>query len=466
MISNEAWPDDYFFKLFENNSSAWSFFSRTQGTTDMNAWKLRKMQQNDMPYEIFIWRIEYLKILRHFSNTQEINKGELSQSAITAVQIALVNFLSVWNIRPVATVKHSSDNSRFSKRFDCLNVDVISNEIAAVYAGDFVTARYAIVLAYFREKTVARNKKHESILAINMEVKKYETNFQNYFDNVVVTCHNFPESITLSDDTNEITAAKETFEAKKIFAKILITDDNAYHSFHMKSADSIYEAKIIENCVESCIQLFQFSQISMISSVTKQSCIEKKLGAKYWQSNLESSVLFEDALMELVKTTSVDNFIEIDFHNALQSPVQQIVRSISNIEFFEYVSTLIRRNDDVENILNTAEILFAKNYSVDLKRINSIEIFDSQSNGIIDFKHGVIIIDLFRYQWQYQNINFSKNRWTRKWRQKQHSRHDFLDSRIFEKAKNDPIWRNMFRLKDISWLEDHQVNMLTSSFIS
>ncbi|MCJ1424400.1 hypothetical protein MMC29_002288 [Sticta canariensis] len=283
-----------------------------------------------------IWTLE--EILRHPLNAQNINKGKLSQPATTAIQIALVNLSSSWNIKPVVTVGHSS------------------GEIGSAYAASLVTARYAIIIAYLRGKAITLNKKHGSMLAVGLRVEEYISDFQDRFENVVVACHNSPESSTFSGNTGEIMAVKEILEAKKVFARVLVTDGNAYHSLYMIPVGSIYEKEIIQSRLESGIQLFQTPEVSMISTVTRRLCTNKELGANYWRSNLESPVLFEEALEELVRTTLVDTLIEIGPYSALRSPIQQIARSVSNIDFPEYVPTLIRSNDGLKNVLDTAGI--------------------------------------------------------------------------------------------------------------
>lgn len=339
-------------------------------------------------------------------------------------------------------------------------------EIGAAYAAGLVTARYAIIIAYLRGKAIILNKKHGSMLAVGVMVEEYKSDFQDRFDNVVVACHNSPESITLSGDTGEIMAVKEILEANKVFTRVLVTDGNAYHSPHMIPVGSIYEKEIIQSRLESGIQLFQTPEVSLISTVTGRLCTKKELGAKYWRSNLESPVLFEEALEELVRTTSVDTLIEIGPHTALRSPIQQIARSVSNIDFPEYVPTLIRSNDGVKNVLDTAGILFAKGYPVDLERVNAIEVVEPKSNRFSGLKNGSTIVDLPRYQWQYQDTFFSENRWTREWRLRQHARHDLLGSRIPGGVKDDPTWRNILRPKDLPWLRDHQVSLLISPYKS
>lgn len=300
------------------------------------------------------------------------------------------------------------------------------------------------------------------MLAVGMKEVNYQSHFKDEFENVVVACHNSPESITLSGDANDIMAVKAILEAKKIFTRILKTGGNAYHSPHMKLPGSVYEKEMIHTRLESWVQTSEFPEISFFSSVTGHICTRKGLGTKYWRSNLESPVLFKEAVEELVNTTGVDILIEIGPHSALRSPLRQIAKSILRSNTPDYIPTLIRGNDGIKNVLDTAGILFAKGYPVNLECVNGIEVVEPKTCRFASLDNGSTIIDLPRYQWQYEDTLFLENRWTREWRLRQHPRHDLLGSRIPGGAKDDPTWRNMLRPKDLPWLRDHRVSFSIS----
>lgn len=61
------------------------------------------LSELDMPPS---WTIESL--LRQAESVSAVNEAEFSQPLCTAVQIALVDLLSHWGVRPLATVGHSS----------------------------------------------------------------------------------------------------------------------------------------------------------------------------------------------------------------------------------------------------------------------------------------------------------------------------------------------------------------------
>ena len=56
------------------------------------------------------------------ASQERMNEAEISQPATTAVQIALVDLLMAWDIKPSVTIGHSSGTFAFHKIFH-LKVD-------------------------------------------------------------------------------------------------------------------------------------------------------------------------------------------------------------------------------------------------------------------------------------------------------------------------------------------------------
>lgn len=112
-----------------------------------------------------------------------VNEAEFSQPLCTALQIALVNVLYGWGIKPSSVVGHSS------------------GEIAAAYAAGAITARSAIIIAYYRGKLAKEQEGKGAMAAVGLgrdEVTSYLE------DGAVIACENSPQSVTLSGDKAKI----------------------------------------------------------------------------------------------------------------------------------------------------------------------------------------------------------------------------------------------------------------------
>lgn len=331
-------------------------------------------------------------------------------------------------------------------------------EIAAAYGAGLLTSKEAITVAYLRGKVMAENRMSGSMLAIGVGKEQYEEIIQTSSNSVTVACYNSADSITLSGDAQEILAIKKVLDKAKVFARLLHTDGNAYHSSHMHDIGLQYERQIQKYC-PNLSNANRMCRIPFVSSLTEEIIQDGTLAASYWSSNLSSPVRFEQALSKLLDAYPIETLIEIGPHSALRGPIQHICRSIRHREPTQYIPTMIRNEDTVANLLNAAGLLWQKGYPLNLERLNAIEKVTGDAENSSTLRFGKVIADLPHYQWQYERTLLIENRWTREWRLRKHPRHDVLGSQVPGNAKNISVWRNRLSLKDVGWLADHRVRM-------
>ncbi|KAI1175676.1 hypothetical protein F4777DRAFT_598427 [Nemania sp. FL0916] len=387
------------------------------------------------------WSIE--EVLNQSPDESMIHSAELSQPLVTALQIALVRLLSNWGVKAQGVVGHSS------------------GEIAAAFAAGLLTEEEAIIAAYLRGTAVARNKKQGLMMAVGGNLHEIQGLVDEYDGDIVVACHNSPESYTLSGDVDAMLQLKETLDERKIFCRALSTNNNAYHSHHMTAIGPQYERdlEILMRRGATIKSQKQAAKGRPAQAVFFSSCHGHAtpwslLGPKYWRQNLESPVLFHQAVTEMVTQLPIDILVEIGPHGALQGPLRQLSKTVdSNLKFPEYLTAIVRNGDNIENVLTLAGNLFNRGYNVNLARVNAAE-----SRGGDQFHLGKVVTDLPRYQWQYpKDVLLFENRWTREWRLRTHPRHDILGSRIPGTNKAEPTWRNKLSMNTIPWLTDHRL---------
>lgn len=147
--------------------------------------------------------------------TSRINQAELSQPCSTAIQVALVQLLEQYDVRPDMVVGHSS------------------GEIAAAYSCGSISADDAIAVAYYRGKVMleeAGNTKTTSgrMAAIGLgpdQVRPY------LYEGVLIGCENSPESTTITGDQDAVERAMQRIKDANpdVFVRALRVD-RAYHS--------------------------------------------------------------------------------------------------------------------------------------------------------------------------------------------------------------------------------------------
>ncbi|KAL3456975.1 hypothetical protein BJX64DRAFT_296261 [Aspergillus heterothallicus] len=345
-----------------------------------------------------------------------VNEAEFSQPLCTALQIVLLNILLSWGIKPSSVVGHSS------------------GEIAAAYAAGAITARSAIIIAYYRGRLAKQMEGRGAMLAVGLGRQEVTPYLE---DGVIIGCENSPNSVTLSGDSDAID--KVTDVIQKSFPDSLcrrLRVSTAYHSSHMTEIGPKYEESIAGHIEHNQTMLPLFSSVTS-TTVTKPS----ELHAAYWRRNLESPVLFSSAVKSVLAKSKNRVFLEIGPHSALSGPLQQIFRGVETKSELTYIPTLIRSETDSRSqLLTTAGTAHSAGITVSLEAVNGT---------------GNTIGNLPPYPWQHGTKYWHDSRLTRDWRFRLYPHHEILGARSVESSGIEPAWRNILRLEDVPWIAEH-----------
>lgn len=139
-----------------------------------------------------------------------LDQAEFAQPLCTAIQIAVVNLLRMWNVSPAQVIGHSS------------------GELAAAYASGAITSAEAIIAAYYRGLVAKQQTRHGAMAAVGFgreDVSGY------LVDGVVIACENSPQSTTLSGDSDQIDIVLKNIKEDRpdVFVRRLRVQ-TAYHS--------------------------------------------------------------------------------------------------------------------------------------------------------------------------------------------------------------------------------------------
>ena len=368
----------------------------------------------------------------------------VSQTVCTALQIGLVDLLASWSIRPAGIVGHSS------------------GEMAAAYAAGRITAAEAITAAYYRGYMVSFNKQKGAMLAVGVGPEQGAEYIREagLEEKVRIAAINSPDSITMSGNAEAVEELSAKLSQEAVFNRLLQTGGLAYHSHHMLPLGHAYTEAVDDgkkslevNGIHDESQ--KYPSIPWFSSVTPNKDMimsGQRLPTSYWRSNLESPVRFTEALSKLLNSQDLEigAVIEIGPHPALKSPVGQIVKALGKT--IPHLASLKRAEDGRRSLLDLAGTLFALNADVNLVAVNAV---DEQTGGKL--AHGSTAIDLPPYQYTYGPIKYHESRASKEYRFRKVPRHDLLGSKIAGTTRLRPQWRNMLRLKDLPWLDDHRV---------
>lgn len=394
--------------------------------------------------------------------TSRVNLCQYCQPLCTAVQVALTDLLASWGVKPAAVVGHSS------------------GEIAAAYAAGHITQKDAIIAAYYRGYGAGRMRSG-AMLAVGLgpgEARERIGGMREFIEGRVgVACHNSVKSVTLSGEVDAVERVTEELVSQGVFAKLLDTGGRAYHSHITKEGGlgDIYENQLRK--YPSMLKK-QRGDVVMVSSVTGKAVDGKvSFDSGYWRKNMESPVLFLEALTEVLSMPSMKNntVLEIGPHSALAGPIKHIRQSLHpNTRLSPYFPSLVRNKDDVESMLKLAGNLFVSGYPVDLEQVNltALEHITPLANNselangttfktpttTLTPRRNRIVHNMPNYHWNYTKHFWKESRSSSEIRHRKYPRHDLLGARVAGGSAIDALWRNVFRLMDVPWIKDHVVS--------
>ncbi|KAI4940246.1 Type I Iterative PKS [Alternaria arbusti] len=372
-------------------------------------------------------------------SNSRVNEATFSQPLCTALQVALVDLLASWNIRPQRVVGHSS------------------GEIAAAYATGALSLESAMTVAYFRGLLSPKVKSmglEGRMMAVGLSEDDAKTEIAELADGLgkaIVACVNSPRGVTISGDVAAIENLQKALETKGVFARLLQVD-TAYHSHHMQAIAEEYLARLQETKVAT---IKTNGRMTMYSSVTEDVINPDQLGADYWVSNLVGSVRFSGALAKLCTSDSqdgknaVDILLEVGPHALFKLPVKEILdATFDQKPQIQYLSTLIRNKPADITALEAAGQLFAHGYPIDLHAIN----FPTEPKQPLS-----VLTDLPQYPWNHTRRYWWESRLSRDYRFRQFGRTDILGAPVNDWNPMEPRFRNFMRLREQPWLRDHVV---------
>lgn len=388
--------------------------------------------------------IDYLDELSNDDTASDIHSPLFSQTLTTALQIALVDLMSSWNVRPVRVTGHSS------------------GEIAAAYSAGALAKESAIAIAYHRGRAAQTLKslRQGAMLAVGLSEESVRPLVASLTQGTCsIACINSPASVTISGDKPAIAELQATLEERPhVFARLLKVDV-AYHSHHMTDVADEYRTSLGK------VELLGNGPIEFYSSVFGKKVDATELGAEYWVSNMVNSVRFQHSVQSLLSSPekqastlrgekpAVHALVEIGPHSALQAPLKQIIQDSpeASASHIPYMTALVRSKDAVATSHKLVSQLFTHGYPVDLQAVN----FPSDKTSL------TTLVDLPSYPWNHSKAYWAESHSHLKHGEKETPRSDFLGIRVRSSSSSEPSWRNILRPSEIPWVHHHTVQMNT-----
>lgn len=376
-------------------------------------------------------------------DTSRVTEAALSQPLCTVVQILLVDILHTAGIAFDAVVGHSS------------------GEIGAAYAAGLVSARDAILIAYFRglhaKLAASTNDKvlRGAMIAVGTSMDLATAFCEGHFaGRLQLAAVNSASSVTLSGDEDAVDEAEQILKAQGTFARKLKVD-TAYHSAHMSPCAAPYLESLDACGVKSLRQIpEQCSGTTWYSSVYegRRPLRATDLDNQYWVDNMCNPVLFSGALGSAAESLgSIDLAVEVGPHPALKGPATATISADT-----PYIGLLSRGNDDAEELRAALGSIWT------LLGAGSVQFSAVQEllSGRPESTQWSVVTDLPNYPFDHQRSFWHSSRVANHYKHRRETEvpNPVLGTPCSEAATSGELqWRNFLRPSEMPWIRGHML---------
>jgi acyl transferase domain-containing protein/acyl carrier protein len=336
-----------------------------------------------------------------------MDRTEIAQPALFAVQVGLLALWRSWGIESDAVLGHSV------------------GEIAAAYAAGILNLEDAVKVIFHRSRTQEATAGKGKMVAVELGAQQAEQAVAEYRGRLAVAAFNAPTSVTLSGDADALEELLPALEKREVYCRYLRLN-YAFHCHHMDP--------VREDLLSSLTGLQpRAGTVRFVSTVTGADAQSTEFGPDYWWANIRKPVRFAQAIDRLLED-DFTVFLEIGPHPVLAS---YIAESASTRNQTGTVMPSLRRNDDDRSVLlGSLGGLYAAGHAVDWSKL---------------YPQGGRFISLPLYPWQGERYWLKEGRQPRL---KGKPVHPLMGQRM-ESAH--PQWQNTLDLRALTTLEDHRI---------
>jgi acyl transferase domain-containing protein/NADPH:quinone reductase-like Zn-dependent oxidoreductase/SAM-dependent methyltransferase/acyl carrier protein len=340
----------------------------------------------------------------------KMQRTEISQPAIFAMQMALAALWQSWGIQPAAVVGHSV------------------GEVAAACIAGILTldqaAQVIVLRGRFMDECAAAG---GSMLAVGMSPGEALAVIAKHDRAVSIAAFNGPRSLTLSGLKTSLEAIAAELELKGVFARFLQVSHPFHHAMMQPAADALNAAlKDLKP---------QVATLPFFSTVTGSRLAGPTCTATHWSRGVRQPVEFAPAIAELAEF-GVDVWLEIGAHPALVRSMQECLGEDAGKAT---VLASARREREHDSVLETALDLHLAGVVLDFKALTPSR------------RH----LTLPAYAWD-------KTRWWNESAEMREGRlapggRGLLDIRL---PRATPTWITRLDNRHMAFLKDHRVENL------
>lgn len=280
-----------------------------------------------------------VELLHADDAAEQLQRTELAQPALLAIQLALVSCLEETGLTPHAVSGHSV------------------GEVAAAYVSGAFSLDQAVRLIIARSNAQGLTRGDGRMAAASLTPEQAREIEAEANGKVELAAINSSSSVTLAGDEAALLALGKKLAERKIFFRMLDLD-YAFHSHVLDRVRGDFHAMV--GTVETgttCIPFY--------STVHGAKLAAEHLDASYWWDNVRKPVQFHHALREMIHD-GVDILIEIGPHAILQPYLRQILREAGHDSL--PIPSFTKSDNDAFAIRRVRDMAFCAGANIDLAR--------------------------------------------------------------------------------------------------
>ncbi len=269
-----------------------------------------------------------------------IDRTDITQPALFALQVGLARLWRSWGIVPDALVGHSS------------------GEVAAACAAGALSLEDGLRVIVHRGRLQQTIAGRGRMLVTDLKLDEAERLLARVGGRVTVATVNSARSLTLAGDPEAIATLEEQLDGAGRFARVLRVDI-ASHSPHMEPLMAELAAAVGSIAPRP-------TEFPLVSTVTGAASDGARLGPDYWALNIRRPVMFKRAMEELIGR-GVTTFIEISPHPVLASAMGEVLAEAGVAGLV--LPSLNRNADEPAVMRETLGRLYCRGHAVDWRAI-------------------------------------------------------------------------------------------------
>ena len=270
-------------------------------------------------------RFSLIEELAREENESQMQRTEISQAAIFAMQMGLAELWKSWGVLPAAVVGHSV------------------GEVAAACVAGILTLEQAAKVIVHRGRFMDECETHDgAMLAVGTSPDEARAVIARHGRTVSIAAFNGPRSLTLSGPRAELDAIAAELESQGVFARFLKVSHPFHHALMQPAADALHT--VLGDLTPAA------ETVPFFSTVTGQRMNGLDCTADHWSRGVRQPVEFA-AAVGAVADFGADVWLELGAHPALTRSIQEC---LGDRAAKQSIIASVRREREHESLLETA----------------------------------------------------------------------------------------------------------------